>query len=545
MFTIAISEKGGKKQRIECTKPSVTIGRMQGNDIVLPLGNVSKKHAEIQQHGDLFTLVDIGSTNGTYLNGRKISGPTPIEPGDKVYVGEFMVSIESNGAEEGSDASISVARASRPPIPPPKPKTKKSVPPPASEKPRRDTIADTEDTLTSIDESAFPDIISDFKIEPKKPLSIPPGPTRSSAVPLSAPVEQLIDFVTIEERAIDRTALPSVTDANVAGHVRKILSTMIEQLHREDQIPKPYTKGSLFMESFLSVVDLGPLSRLLRDKTVQEIRINGRDNLHVVTANGPEKMSQVFKNESQLVSAIRCLTAGLRRGFSPTTGGKFRLENGDLVLFQPTGIAKSPTAIIRKAAQKATLQEEPLQLIRDCLNANGSIIVGGNCLLTKLTVMEKILDEIALLRVVCVEPNPLLLPRTDEHLHFCLPSTAETGTSFEQLLFDSVQFSPNHVCARTVSWTDVPSIIRFGALHTPLIAELPLGDSEYTTEAVRAGLFSSGGDAEHGLTSLADTFQILITCSAAPSTNLIHRIFKFKNDGKTAPQLSPIYISEK
>ena len=53
MFTILIQEKGGEQRRMVFNKPEVTIGRVQGNDIVLPKGNVSKRHARI-------VLKDIG-----------------------------------------------------------------------------------------------------------------------------------------------------------------------------------------------------------------------------------------------------------------------------------------------------------------------------------------------------------------------------------------------------------------------------------------------------------------------------------------------------
>ncbi len=47
MFTIVLQEKGGEQRRLVFNKPEVTIGRVQGNDIVLPKGNVSKRHARI------------------------------------------------------------------------------------------------------------------------------------------------------------------------------------------------------------------------------------------------------------------------------------------------------------------------------------------------------------------------------------------------------------------------------------------------------------------------------------------------------------------
>src|SRR6266853_1613667 len=79
MFAIVVNEKGGEQKRLEFDKPEVTIGRVQGNDIILPKGNVSKRHSRIVLKDGKFIIVDLKSTNGTYVNGRKITSPLVIE----------------------------------------------------------------------------------------------------------------------------------------------------------------------------------------------------------------------------------------------------------------------------------------------------------------------------------------------------------------------------------------------------------------------------------------------------------------------------------
>ena len=91
MFTIIIQEKGGEQRRMVFNKPEVTIGRVQGNDIVLPKGNVSKRHARIVLKDGKFIIVDLKSTNGTYVNGRKITSPLVVKESDKIYIGDFIV----------------------------------------------------------------------------------------------------------------------------------------------------------------------------------------------------------------------------------------------------------------------------------------------------------------------------------------------------------------------------------------------------------------------------------------------------------------------
>jgi pilus assembly protein CpaF len=105
MFTILIQEKGGEQRRMVFNKPEVTIGRVQGNDIVLPKGNVSKRHARIVLKDGKFIIVDLKSTNGTYVNGRKITSPLVVKDSDKIYIGDFIVGVDESASSEGDNPS--------------------------------------------------------------------------------------------------------------------------------------------------------------------------------------------------------------------------------------------------------------------------------------------------------------------------------------------------------------------------------------------------------------------------------------------------------
>src|SRR5882672_9765022 len=137
MFTIHIQEKGGEQRRMVFNKPEVTIGRVQGNDIVLPKGNVSKRHARIVLKDGKFIIVDLKSTNGTYVNGRKITSPLVVKDSDKIYIGDFVVGVDEAAAGEGDMPSESTAPppGDRPlPVPdvrPPRPTEAQPMPPSA------------------------------------------------------------------------------------------------------------------------------------------------------------------------------------------------------------------------------------------------------------------------------------------------------------------------------------------------------------------------------------------------------------------------------
>src|ERR1700734_2883258 len=98
MFTIIISQKGGAERREAFGKNEINVGRVQGNDLMLPKGNVSKHHARLLFRDGRFIVTDLKSTNGTYVNGRKIAQATIVREGDKIYIGDFVIRLESAGA---------------------------------------------------------------------------------------------------------------------------------------------------------------------------------------------------------------------------------------------------------------------------------------------------------------------------------------------------------------------------------------------------------------------------------------------------------------
>src|SRR5476651_675557 len=114
MFTIIISEKGGAERREGFDKNEINVGRVQGNDLMLPKGNVSKHHARVLYRDGRFIVTDLKSTNGTYVNGRKIAQATIVREGDKIYIGDFVLRIEAGPAQ--SHAHVVSPAPSSPPM---------------------------------------------------------------------------------------------------------------------------------------------------------------------------------------------------------------------------------------------------------------------------------------------------------------------------------------------------------------------------------------------------------------------------------------------
>jgi pSer/pThr/pTyr-binding forkhead associated (FHA) protein len=69
----------------------ITIGRAPGCKISIDDTYVSQLHARIFRRDDQVMIEDLGSTNGTFCNGKAVSGPVPLRKGDRVQVGRTVM----------------------------------------------------------------------------------------------------------------------------------------------------------------------------------------------------------------------------------------------------------------------------------------------------------------------------------------------------------------------------------------------------------------------------------------------------------------------
>jgi hypothetical protein len=80
-------------------KDEVFLGRDLANDLPVPDPEISRRHARFLRRGDSVYIEDLGSTNGTFLNGVRIAGPQQLKDGDLITLAENTVmSFEVKGA---------------------------------------------------------------------------------------------------------------------------------------------------------------------------------------------------------------------------------------------------------------------------------------------------------------------------------------------------------------------------------------------------------------------------------------------------------------
>lgn len=107
MPKIVIMMDGVADQEIALTQERTTLGRRASNDIVLDHPAVSGQHAVLMLHAGQVQVEDLGSTNGTYVNGAAVHKQT-LADGDQLEMGTFKLRLQIEAPQREPEAKIRV-----------------------------------------------------------------------------------------------------------------------------------------------------------------------------------------------------------------------------------------------------------------------------------------------------------------------------------------------------------------------------------------------------------------------------------------------------
>ncbi|MBL8680044.1 MAG: FHA domain-containing protein [Myxococcales bacterium] len=93
MWSIDLRDKSGAVRRLSFARDEIIAGRVEGSDVVLQSGNISKRHTRFERVGDDYFVTDLGSTNGTWVDGRRIKERTLVARDSVVIIGDFSLTI--------------------------------------------------------------------------------------------------------------------------------------------------------------------------------------------------------------------------------------------------------------------------------------------------------------------------------------------------------------------------------------------------------------------------------------------------------------------
>jgi pSer/pThr/pTyr-binding forkhead associated (FHA) protein len=111
MYKLVISDDEGKTTTVPLVRDEITIGRKEGNTIRLTDRNVSRRHAKLQKQNGGYVLQDLGSYNGTVINGTRLSDQRALKMGDQIVIGDYKLNIVEESTTQVAPAAAPVASA--------------------------------------------------------------------------------------------------------------------------------------------------------------------------------------------------------------------------------------------------------------------------------------------------------------------------------------------------------------------------------------------------------------------------------------------------
>ena len=493
-YTIVITEKGGKPRAEVFDQGELTIGRVQGNDIVLPKGNISKRHSRIVLRDGKFIIVDLKSTNGTYVNGKRISSPQVLKEADKVYIGDFTLTLDQPGAEgtgvaaandddgdddllpldpaadgvdgDGDDDMYPPEEEPAPPAPPPPPAPRR--PEPRAE-PRPEPRAEPR-----------PEPRAEPRSEPRvenKPRSKPAAAASSNrrgefVIALPAPVAlnaRGAVFSSVTKALAADGGLPpddETTLERARSAAEKTLNALAKKLQGENTEGWP-------LQVAKEVCGLGPLGELLEDDNVVEVFVNGPHQILVRRAPDSSSVGIPLTAVQGFFSSDEAVALVVRR-IMHAAGVKFdaehpiaeaRLPDGTRVnAVHHTAAVKGPLVTIsRSSTRNATLDElvaenmlsrNMAEFLELCVRSRRNVCISGGSgaqIGTLMSAMAATIDDEE--RIVIVEQVARLkLPQP--HVVTLEPRPLRGGPSpatVRDLVGNALRMRPNRVIVHEVT----------------------------------------------------------------------------------------------
>ena len=345
---IIIKEASGKERIFELEQETATIGREKDCDLMISDPRASRHHASLRLEGNQVYIKDLGSGNGTYLNGKKIAKEELWPLRAEAKIGHLSMILE--------DAEI-------------KDKNEK----------------------TEVRQVHVPPSVSSVSNSSDKPAS-------------KEKVNQLSDIrIKIHKQLIQRIDLKSLTfekgkEQEVRNRTEKAARGIIKEM--AGSIPKWVDIEDLVKEVLNEALGLGPLEDLLSDDDVTEIMVNRKNQIYIEKKGKLQLCEKTFSSDEQVMAVIERIVGPIGRRIDESMPlVDARLKDGSRVnaIIPPLAL-KGPSITIRKFSKTpftiadligfGTLNKDIAEFLEICVLSRKNIVISGGTGSGKTTLLN-------------------------------------------------------------------------------------------------------------------------------------------------------------
>jgi pilus assembly protein CpaF len=288
VLNVVVHEKGGKTQRFPFEGDQFSVGREDDNELLLDRANVSKHHLRFRRVQGAVEVVDLDSTNGTYVNGRRVLQPRKVRRSDRVYVGDYILMLD------GDDPSIA-------------PRERAEMPVAGKDgKPRRTTVGIPPQELERGEALPGAEEPDDTIFTSARRVSAP----GIESVYLDKIASRVIQTALINVDGLDPFHAAKVTEID-RDKALALVDALIADMRRNGEIEAEVDLEPLKGRIARELLELGPLTELMQDDEVVEIQVVGGGSIRVVR-EGTNKSSRAELVERRF-SGDRALSLACRR----------------------------------------------------------------------------------------------------------------------------------------------------------------------------------------------------------------------------------------
>ncbi len=359
-FLIDLVKAGeGTAARSRAEDGSYFIGRGDACRIRLPFADVSDRHALLILRGDTATLQDLGSSNGTFVNGIPIEDPVVLAPDAVVQIGSTMLRVSPAPADQ----------------------TAPDEPPPAT--PVGRTVPGEPSTAAPVGRTVPGE---------------PPQPDPMAAI--LRQVKEQIQKELIARLDLKRLTVAGVDRAGLERQATEKIHEIIEQVRTGGRLPAGIDAARLEREVFNEALRLGPLEDLLADDSVTEIMVNGPTQVYVERRGKLQLTDMQFMDDASVMAVIERIVSPIGRRIDESQPYvDARLSDGSRVnaIIPPLALS-GPTLTIRKFAKKTLTVEDFIrfgtwtrnaaEFMKACVMMRKNIIVAGGTGSGKTTLLN-------------------------------------------------------------------------------------------------------------------------------------------------------------
>ncbi len=395
MLSITISEKGGTSKRRDFQKDEITIGRVQGNDIILPRGNISKKHARIVQRDGKMVVLDLKSTNGTYVNGKRITTPQVVRDSDRIQVGDFVIQLAEAVPKKGKEKPKGKPRKS----------TERGVKKRLDVKDEPELLDDFEEFGGEAETSSTSVDVEEVEKPPPKPRAAPsvemekpwepepPKPVKKKKadphVEKYSELQRDVHSRLIEYLDLRRLDIEQLGDEELWDQTERAVRNIITQMEQDSEIPGWVDIELLVKDVLNEALGLGPLEDFLADPTITEVMVNHAQQIYVERDGRLLLTDKTFSSNNAVLGVIERIVAPIGRRIDESVPMvDARLKDGSRVnaIIPPLAL-KGPSITIRKFKKEAmsvkdligfgTFTHGMAEFMEMCVKARRNCIVSG------------------------------------------------------------------------------------------------------------------------------------------------------------------------